>query len=229
MNRAGESQQDQVLVIYAKYPQHGKVKTRLAKSIGDELATALYTSFIQHILEKHIHNTNHYDISFAIAPTEKVDHFAVDFPGGLHYLSQLENSDLGERLADSMRKFFELNYNKVVIIGTDSPALPPSHIEEAFEKLEEYDLVFGPTTDGGFYLIGLRHPNSALFKSVRWSTPNTLADSIDAAKRERVNYTLLEEHFDVDNVNDLRYLLDTYPIGFIPENLRRNLASFTKE
>ncbi|MCA9732014.1 TIGR04282 family arsenosugar biosynthesis glycosyltransferase [candidate division KSB1 bacterium] len=215
----------QVLVVYAKYPQKGKVKTRLAESIGEEIATEVYSYFVHHIVKTHSQNNYLYDLAIAVSPADKITSFANRFTGAQLYIPQFDSDNLGNRLADSIQQIFAMAYRKVVIIGTDSPALRNEVITQAFVNLDATDVVLGPSIDGGYYLMGMKKPNIKLFQSIRWSTAYTLRDTIAAVKQESLKYTLLEEHFDVDDINDLKLLLATYPNMPFPQTLKQKLAT----
>ncbi|KAA3620185.1 MAG: glycosyltransferase [Calditrichaeota bacterium] len=217
------------LVVYAKYPEPGKVKTRLAATIGEILAAEVYSRFIHHIFKKHQRADKKYDFLCAVAPANKLDSFKNTFSGPRTFIPQISKSDLGKRLFDTTQKVQNLGYNKIVIIGTDSPALPMQHIEQAFVALDKGDLALGPTSDGGYYLIGMREPNQQIFESIRWSTEFTLKDTMKAANRTRLKYSLLPEHFDIDEGQDLHYLLQIDNEGIFPENLKSKIYAALQE
>ena len=209
------------LVLFAKYPEPGKVKTRLAQTIGDQDAAKIYRYFVKHIIEKHRVNQYNYKLLTAVYPEDKLQTFRQEFPRLNEYFPQALHGHLGKKLSSAFNFLFNRkNYTKVIIIGTDSPALPNDYIPQALIALEKKDVVLGPATDGGYYLIGLKADQPELFQNIRWSSEHTLADTLAVIKRMRLEYQLLPIHYDVDTIFDLQKLLCEYPDLPIPPSLR---------
>lgn len=214
---------DNALVIFSKYPEPGKVKTRLAQSIGFELAAITHRYFIQQILQQNTMQTEQYDTYCAVTPVEKLSQFSKEFTGCFAYFPQLNAPDLGARLEHATQFIFAKNYKKVAIIGTDSPGMPVDYVQLAFQKLEKDDLIMGPTTDGGYFLIAMKKNNPSLFAEIRWSTAYTLQDTLKVAATEGLKYSLLPEHFDVDEASDLQHLIESTTVDFLPAELLQEL------
>lgn len=115
-------------------------------------------------------------------------------------------ADLGSRMLHAFRTVFAKGYNHVSLIGTDTPDLPSAYMKEAFALLgsDSCDGVFGPTEDGGYYLVALKAPHEALFKDIAWSTPEVLAESIGKSKEAGLRMELLPLWYDLDTIADLR-------------------------
>jgi glycosyltransferase A (GT-A) superfamily protein (DUF2064 family) len=111
--------------------------------------------------------------------------------------------DLGERMCNAVKWLFHKGYEKVSLIGADSPDLPLSNITEAFEKLDAYDMVIGPSEDGGYYLIGMNKPHEVIFEGIQWGHETVLRDSICRAKAAGVSYFLLPQWYDIDDLDGL--------------------------
>jgi rSAM/selenodomain-associated transferase 1 len=120
----------------------------------------------------------------------------------LEYRPQ-EGDDLGERMDLSFRRAFEEGAKRAVIVGTDVPSIPPEILCDAFHRLSEADLVLGPASDGGYYLIGLKSSAPELFTGINWSGPDVLAATLDAAGRLGLKSELLLTLKDVDTFEDL--------------------------
>jgi rSAM/selenodomain-associated transferase 1 len=166
------------LLVFARVPQPGKVKTRLAARIGHETAAKLYAAMLQDTL------------AVAQKAMREIEGEAVlcytpddAFAPGTYSLSLFwqgakfsqNGSDLGEKMRSAMKNCFDNGARRVVIVGSDKPDLEVPTLRRAFEELENDDLVFGPAQDGGFYLIGSRAPLPlALFAGVLWSHDSTL-------------------------------------------------------
>jgi rSAM/selenodomain-associated transferase 1 len=113
-----------------------------------------------------------------------------------------EGQDLGERMAGAFARSFEVGMDKVVLIGTDCPTLQRQHLKEAFEALTHSDLVLGPATDGGYYLIGMTRRADYLFEGITWSTSQVLPDTMKVASQHGLTTTLLQELDDIDTQED---------------------------
>ncbi len=220
---ASNKTKSNALVAFAKYPEAGKVKTRLGESIGDDLAASTYRYFVRHILHKHQAQDEKYDTLCAVTPAEKLPAFEREFAGARKYFAQAHSPDLGQRLIHASKLVFENGYKKLAIIGTDSPALAAEFIEQAFQQLEENDLVLGPAKDGGYYLIAMKKSHESLFRGVRWSSDQTLQDTLAIALRNEMTFCLLPQHFDIDEIDGLRFLLQTGERDIFPEKFRLQL------
>ncbi len=199
------------LVIFAKYPIPGTVKTRLAAQIGAEPAAKLYSRFIEHILDTMTRRRIAEKVVVAVTPPDSVNRFARRFPGADRYEAQLPDDDLGKRMLAVFQEASNMHVKKTVIIGTDSPTLPANYVLEAFSMLESHDVVLGPAKDGGYYLIGAKKPHPELFEDIPWSTARVLEKTIAALDRLRLRYVLLPEYFDVDEIADLHQLYRMAP------------------
>lgn len=184
------------LIIFIKNPEKGKVKTRLAKTEGEDFALRTYLALQQKTKEVALKiNTQAFLFySNEINTTDDWDN--------TQFKKLLQQ---GETLGDKMNSAFEevLSVSeKVVIIGSDCYDISEEIIETAFSKLEEYDVVFGPANDGGYYLLGMSKLHTELFEGVKWSTETVLKDSIKNLKGK--TYFLLQELVDIDTIDDLK-------------------------
>jgi rSAM/selenodomain-associated transferase 2/rSAM/selenodomain-associated transferase 1 len=191
------------LILFARYPIAGKVKTRLIPALGPEGAAALHRRLVFRALR-----TAHE--ACRTAPAE----LAVHFDGGTeqamsHWLGEGARfvsqaaGDLGERMASAFEGSFRTGSTATVIIGSDCPALSPDIVIEAFARLKETPVVFGPAQDGGYYLIGLSQPMPGLFRGIRWGTDRVLADSLAVLQRQSCKAALLTPLPDIDRPEDL--------------------------
>lgn len=180
------------LIIFVKEPRVGAVKTRLGAEIGMAEAARIYRGMIADLCRR-LARDPRWAVSFAVSP----DSFQLkDFlctPQG--------PGDLGQRMG---RAFHQSPPGPVVIVGSDIPALRPSHIWSAFQALGRSEAVFGPSLDGGYWLIGLgrRRPAPRLFDGVRWSSGNELADTLENLRGRSVE--LLDPLNDIDTIDDWR-------------------------
>ncbi|MAJ37230.1 MAG: glycosyltransferase [Flavobacteriaceae bacterium] len=186
-----------LLLIFAKNPDLGKVKTRLAKSIGEQKALKIYQILLKHTLE----------IASSVNAEKKVlfSHRLEKHPIiEKHKFEQAIQigKDLGERMSNAVKIGFEKGYQKIVIIGADLFDLQTTDIEKAFENLESYETCIGPTEDGGYYLLGLSFWEKSLFENKDWGTDQVLVQTLKDLSSKSV--LLLDEKNDIDTVDDLK-------------------------
>ena len=213
------------LVVFAKTPIPGQVKTRLAHAIGDASAARLAEAFLLDILEA-ARSLRNRSVLVAFSPASGEPWFraqcgaAKGLSSGaavapLHLVPQPQ-AGFGERVVAALDEAHRLGAERTVIIGMDSPHLGPRRWESAFAALEDHDVCLGPCEDGGYYLIGLRAPQPALFKDIPWGGPD-VADATRALVASLgLSLAELEEDFDVDEVEDLARLaarLEADPAG----------------
>ena len=185
------------LVVFVRAPRLGMVKRRLAAGIGALAARRFYARTTAEVLAR-IARDSRWNTRLAVTP----DRFAGSgrfWPRDLERFPQ-GDGDLGRRMARAMARFAGA---PVAIVGSDIPALASHHVADAFAALRGDEAVFGPASDGGYWLVGLRDGADVgdLFAGVRWSTENALADTLANAEGRRVR--LLEELDDVDDAADL--------------------------
>jgi rSAM/selenodomain-associated transferase 1 len=191
-------QSERVLIVFVKNPIAGKVKTRLAHTIGNERALEVYLSLMSHTIAIGAMA----ECDRAVFFSDEIENDPVWVNEG--YISKLQSgSDLGERMHNAFDWAFGAGYKKAVIIGSDCPELTTQIIHKAFSVLDEQRVVIGPATDGGYYLLGMKQLHSSVFRGKQWSTDNVTLDTILDLKRENHSYALLETLSDVDEEKDL--------------------------
>ena len=194
------SNAQEALVIVAKHPEIGKVKTRLARHIGDALACRLYVGFLRDLEEKF--GERSYPLFWALAPPGG-DALGLLRPGSRCF-SQ-EGESLGERLLNIFQRLLQQGFERVAIMGSDSPHMPAEWIDEAFASLRRVDAVFAPADDGGYNLVALKQAHD-LFSGIVMSTPGVLEASLERARELGLRVHLLPRSFDVDEIEDLERL-----------------------
>ena len=185
------------MVIQLKEPRLGRVKTRLGQDIGMVQALWWYRHQVSWLIRQL--NDPRWRLILAISPDDQVLKSRI-WPTHLDKIAQ-GRGNLGTRMGSIFNK---LTPGPVCIIGSDIPEIKHHHINHAFQKLGSSDWVFGPSTDGGYWLIGAKRVSSLprnLFKGVRWSTANSLADTRRTVESNRVAY--VESLNDVDHGRDL--------------------------
>ena len=194
------------ILFFVKYPALGRVKTRLAEQLGQNAAVDLYKDFVIDILTT-LHKLK-VNFKIVFAPTHTEDQFQQWLGQEYSYAPQI-GQDLGQRMKNAFLQAFSECFNKVVIIGSDSPDLPAEYLDLAFKALDTNDTVIGPSGDGGYYLIGFAR-NSFLpeaFDQISWSSSRVFEQTTNILKLHRRNLYLLPQWNDVDTIVDLKSLL----------------------
>ncbi len=192
------------LIIFAKNPIPGTVKTRITPHITPTDAAELYKAFIADIVSNALKLPCE-QIVIAYTPLNAETSFHRMCGQSINYIPQ-EGHDLGERMRHAFRYAFNKGSKRTVIIGTDSPTLPLSYIRKAFSVLEEVPITVGPTFDGGYYLIGLSEQNDDIFDGIEWSTSNVFSQTLTRIKAINKKIYLLPPWYDVDKPEDLEFL-----------------------
>ena len=200
------------LVIFAKAPIPGQVKTRLCPPLTPDEAATLHGSFVLDTLERTKVATTQFklpcDRYLACAPSTTHVFFKImEERQRVKVIDQI-GDDLGVRMQHAFETLFARGYQQVLIIGTDVPTVPLNHFKQTLAMLEEHDLVLGPALDGGYYLIALKRPHSELFIDIPWSTDQVLTLTQEKATRLRLKTALLEPWRDVDTLDDLQALIE---------------------
>lgn len=188
---------EKALIIFARNPVLGKVKTRLASTLGNEKALAIYQSLLAYtacITSKVACSR----FVFYADGVSKKDTWNDD----LFMKYQQEGNDLGERMQHAFDLLFRQGYKKVLIIGTDCFELNTAIIEQAFASLEHYNAVIGPSADGGYYLLGTKMFYPFLFAHKPWSTDQVLHSTINDLSTNHISYFTLPVLHDIDTEAD---------------------------
>jgi hypothetical protein len=190
-------------LVITKRPRAGHTKTRLTPPLSPEQAAELFECFLLDTLNlvRAVSNVTRFIL---FTPPDEADYFreiAPDFE-----LLVQQGKGLGERLHNALSHCLSNGFDQVVIMNSDGPTLPISYLNQAFARLEEAEATFGPSEDGGYYLIGLTRPQPRLLREVRMSTPRVLQDTLALADQENVRVALLPQWYDIDTIHDLRRL-----------------------
>jgi rSAM/selenodomain-associated transferase 1 len=186
-----------LILIFTRNPELGKVKTRLAASIGNENALEIYIQLLEHT--KNVALETAYDKQ--VLYSEEINY--KDMWEASSFQKKLQvGADLGERMHNAFQGGFDEGYEKVVIIGSDLIALESSDITAAIESLDDNDVVIGPAEDGGYYLLGMKMIPNNLFKDKEWGTNTVLKDTL--LDISSLKYYLLEEKNDIDTYDDIK-------------------------
>jgi uncharacterized protein len=223
-----------LLIIFAKDPRPGQVKTRLSPPLSPEQAAQLYHSFLLDICEE-MARVPEMRLAVGFSPLRAQGFFRGLTPPGTDLFPQ-EGADLGERMARAMARGFAANFGPVVLRGSDVPDLPAAVISEAREVLAagQAQVVLGPCPDGGYYLVGLAEPHPPLFKGPAWSSPTVLTDTLSLARQLGLRVHLLPPWPDIDTYENLQTFLQRAQVSPQPgwrshETARRLLDPFSAQ
>jgi len=186
------------LIVFAKAPVPGQVKTRLAQKIGAEGACTAYRQMLKAIgavfskIERA--TVQHW-------PTKGDEALRRLLPSEWAYRPQ-EGEDLGERLLNAFSRAFSLGARKVAIIGSDCPYVTVDHLEQAWRELDSADIVFGPAVDGGYWLVAAKQVHPEPFRNISWGGAMVLEQSLEAARGAGLMVRLLEKLHDIDTIED---------------------------
>ncbi|MER7895048.1 TIGR04282 family arsenosugar biosynthesis glycosyltransferase [Streptomyces sp. NPDC096046] len=194
------------ILVMAKAPRPGTVKTRLHPLLGPRRCGQLQAELIRHTLEPAAARTPRTYLAYA--PADGEDGISTAVPTGVRVLRR-RGADLGQRLAAAVTDAFTDGAGPLLVIGTDAPTLTGDHLTTAFTALKSHDVALGPALDGGYHLIGLRAPHTSLFAldSDAWSTDRVLVATRALARREELSVGLLPALRDLDTPEDAAALL----------------------
>jgi uncharacterized protein len=187
---------EELIIVFVKNITLGKVKTRLAKTIGNQAALEVYTELVKVTENALQHITTNKRICFS----ETIEENA-----WLNYQKETQiGIDLGERMKNAFNKGFQDGYKRIVLIGSDLPNITENNLQDALSILKTKQTVFGPALDGGYYLIGQSKPNDFIFENKPWSQPELLETTLSELNKNNVTYSLLETLNDIDTFQDLK-------------------------
>jgi uncharacterized protein len=204
------------IVVFAKAPITGQVKTRLIGTLTAEEAKDLYICFLRDTFEsleelieefQEVDEDDESSLVLCFTPADELEAFEAADLNGCLLLAQSGN-ELGERMKYCFEDLFRMNFQSVIIVGADTPTLPNEIIAEAFAILtnDKNSVTIGPTADGGYYLIGMNSPHPVLFENIHWSSDQVMTETIHKAEANQIKLSLLPEWFDVDSPEDLERL-----------------------
>lgn len=197
------------VIVFAKNPVPNQVKTRLVPPLSPEQAATLYTAFLTDGCET-LAKLSDVDLIIAYTPTAARSDLQALIGDDILYIPQI-GAALGERLVSATQWAAKQGYTKILLVGSDSPTLPTSYISKASARLDSRDVVIGPSTDGGYYLIGFSATNIAMtvpfiFEEIAWSTADVFQQTVARIQSLKATLGLLPLWYDVDTAEDLAFL-----------------------
>lgn len=193
------------LLLFLKYPEPGKVKTRLARDIGDGVAAELYRESVRMVLEK-VRDVSKTSPALSpiveVTPAEQADAMAEAFSIPWPIVPQV-GADLGERMRNAAERAFEAGHDSVLFLGGDSPTLPAGFLRQAVEAAAR-ELAVGPAADGGYWTLGMPWFLPEIFRDIDWGTDRVLSQTLQRAREAGLPVRLLPAWYDIDTLDDLR-------------------------
>ncbi len=196
------------LVLYVKYPEPGNVKTRLGRDIGEHRASELYRDMAERVLTEIYPLGQSYDLRIYCDPTRDIASYKAWLGTQLQLCLQ-QGDSLGDRLQTTVQEVFALEYEQVIIIGSDCLGLDEDIMNTWFSHLDQRDIVIGPALDGGYYLIGMTQAHVELFDQIPWSTDAVLDATLARVEHQGLSHLLLEKRIDIDTLDDLTAFRET--------------------
>lgn len=188
----------EAIIVFLKYPELGRSKTRLAVTVGNNNALKIYKALLTHtnLITKNLKPDKYlfYD---------KFSENKMPWGDDIYFTAYQKESDLGGRMEDAFQQLFAKGYQRVIIIGSDCYELSQTIIEDALEALKKQEVVVGPAKDGGYYLLGLNKMIPQLFTNVAWSTEEVFQTTVDTLKKLGLTYATAPTLSDIDTFEDL--------------------------
>jgi rSAM/selenodomain-associated transferase 1 len=192
---------ENALLIFIRNPEKGKVKTRLAATIGDKKALLIYEELLRHT-QNITYNLPVQKLLFYAEKVTEQD----NWPSENYHKVLQESGDLGIKMQAAFESTFTNGAKNVIVIGSDCYELTGEILEQAFSELEKHDAVIGPAADGGYYLLGFSRQNDSVFQNKTWSTDSVFAATIQDLENQNLKYKVLPVLNDVDEEKDLSSL-----------------------
>lgn len=196
----------QRLLVFARVPELGQVKTRLAKDLGDERTLVVYESMLRDLIAAIGESSTDMEIEFLWPPAVSANGAALRKAFAHHAVAMQTGVDLSDRLSMAFsERFFFHRTEKIIAIGVDDPTLPRELIDHAFALLDSCEWVVGPAADGGYYLIGCRGGafDPEVFHGIEWGTSTVLETTLAKIAKSERTVALLPERQDIDTAEDL--------------------------
>jgi len=195
---------DNALIVFLKYPENKKVKTRLGKNIGTQRATELYRETASFLADSFSGSQN-WKTFFFYTPQKRKEDILKWLGNRDAFFFAQEGESLGQRISHAFGKCFSLGFNNIVIIGTDCVMITEEDMKNAFSLLsqKELDAVLGPATDGGYYLLGLCREMDAVFQNIQWSTSHVFKETEKRMRENGLRHAVMRKLTDIDEEKDI--------------------------
>lgn len=199
-----EAHRDVMLIQFAKWPEVGRVKTRLIPALGEDGAMKahmqLTTTVLTHLAATELSMQFWWDRVLPAVP-EAASHLVAALGQRAIVQKTQQGEDLGARMLDAIKGNLH-RYRKVIIVGSDCPSVEPEYVFEASKALDHSDVVIGPSNDGGYVLLGARRVTAGMLAGIAWGSPQVMAQTCERLQAEGLSVSFLEPRWDVDEIED---------------------------
>lgn len=220
---------DTAIIVFTRFPVEGKVKTRLAKNMGNKFAVSFFRACAEHTFKELLKVEEMGSDLFLFCSEENEIEQLMKWAGNnFKYYSQ-QGSNLGIKMYNAFNTVFKKGYKKAIIIGTDAPDISTNIMQSAISALDNYSVVIGPANDGGYYLLGFKSKLIDLFSGIEWSTDSVFDNTIEKLNNSEINYFMLDELTDIDTLEDLQYWRkhykgdDVHPVKVFLESYNKQI------
>lgn len=201
--KSSQKPKSDLVILFCRYPVPGRVKTRLIPALGRVGAANLHRELTETILKTLVQGRVQMGFDIQICFDGGSSKNMSQWLGSEHVYEEQSDGDLGRRMYWAFHDAFRKGYERVILIGSDIPDMKPGHVREAFHALEDNDLVLAPSTDGGYWLVGLKGP-ADIFQITNWGSQNVLEQTMVQAKAHGLSIQQIEPLSDIDTMEDLR-------------------------
>ncbi len=191
------------VIIFTRYPEFGKVKTRLAASVGNESAYNIHKLLAEHTIRECLKlDENEYTL-FVFYLNEGEEKLWRDWLDIRFLIYSQLGADLGEKMANAFESVFTLGFEKIILIGTDIPDISETILTKSFKVLDKNEIVIGPSKDGGYYLIGMNKYFNKVFEGINWGNDSVFKNTIEKIELNNLNFETIDKLNDIDVIEDL--------------------------
>ena len=192
------------LICFTRVPKPGVTKTRLLPILTGNQCAALHTAFLQDLSAVYGQVGGDLFVAYTADPDWEMPKYI--FTKACGFFPQ-EGADLGEKMYHAIHHVLQLGYDRVILTGADLPMMTAAHLESGFAALEEADVTFGPTSDGGYYLVGMKNPHRTVFEKQQYGGATVLESTVAAGKAAGLTVSFAKTCDDVDTPEDLHQLV----------------------
>jgi rSAM/selenodomain-associated transferase 1 len=193
----------EALIVFARLPVAGSVKTRLAKTLGEDFAVRFYRACAEHTFNECRKAASTGMDIFVFYSDEKDKELMKKWTGNDFRLLPQSGEDIGKRMFNAFKIVFDEGVNRAILIGTDVPDISSGIISKALTSLNNTELVIGPAKDGGYYLIGMKKLYGFLFENIEWGTGKVFAGTLDKINMNNLDKKIITELYDIDTEEDI--------------------------
>jgi uncharacterized protein len=192
------------VIVFARLPFEGKVKTRLASTLGDEFALKFYKACSQHIFNECRKIAKSGTSIYVFFPAEDKNNRMIEWAGNDFRFFSQQGNDIGIKMLNAFKMVYSQGIKKAILIGTDIPDISSEVLYKALKALDNNEVVIGPAKDGGYYLIGMKRLYESLLGTNNWGTNKVFTETLNQLRINNISYELTPEFYDIDTEENLK-------------------------